>query len=66
MRKECHPTETLIGSIDANPSGLDLGLHFPDDGGALETFDFDSLLNTGGNEGLGNFGDFDFAGPTEI
>ncbi|RAR07809.1 camp-dependent protein kinase pathway protein [Stemphylium lycopersici] len=50
----------------ANPSGLDLGLHFPDDGGALETFDFDSLLNTGGNEGLGNFGDFDFAGPTEI
>lgn len=48
------------------PNGFDLGLNFPDDGGALETFDFDSFLHTGDNDGLGNFGDFDFAGATEV
>ncbi|KAJ5021590.1 hypothetical protein PSV09DRAFT_2437794 [Bipolaris maydis] len=55
-----------FGSIDPDPNNFDLGLTFPDDGGALETFDFDSFLHTGDNDGLGNFGDFDFAGATEV
>ncbi|KAI4943588.1 hypothetical protein J4E91_009225 [Alternaria rosae] len=57
-----------FGNIDGDPNGFDLGLNFGDDPGALETFDFDSFLQTGNdNDAFGNLvSDFDFPNPTEV
>ncbi|KAI4957964.1 hypothetical protein J4E86_005104 [Alternaria arbusti] len=57
-----------FGNIDGDPNGFDLGLNFGDDAGALETFDFDSFLQTGNdNDAFGNLvSDFDFPNPTEV
>jgi len=57
-----------FGNIDGDPNGFDLGLNFGDDACALETFDFDSFLQTGNdNDAFGNLvSDFDFPNPTEV
>lgn len=51
-----------FGNIGDNDPSFDLNLGFGDDAGALENFDFDSFLHTGGDDNvLGDFGgDFDF------